>query len=490
MTKMPAPDKLITIADALYDRRLLGAALPKDMSSFAVWISVLKAAFALPLTKDERKLFASVSGGRHPPVQRVNELWAVVARRAGKSRMAAAIAVYLACFVDWSGVLAPGEIGYVLSVSPTLAQARIILSYVQAYFEASPVLRRKLHEVTQTELRLSNNIVVSVHPASFRSTRGRTLCAGILDEAAQLRDEVSSNPDIELYRSLLPSLATTHGMLIGISSPYSKRGLLFQKHQESFGNDEEDVLVVQGASTTFNPTLDPRVVARARKNDPESAIAEWDGDFRDDISGLFTDQLVNDAINKDRPLELAKLNSYGYFCFLDASAGRHDAFTCCIGHREGNVTNGKFVADVVRWRKPPFVPQDVALGYAALAKSYGCSKIIGDAFSGEWLASAVRAGGIGYETSEAPKSKLYLESLPHFARGAVSIPNIPLLTRELKLLERRLSHSGRETVDHPSYGGSDDLANAVCGCIYLAMKRGGYDITKLTGIPMTGNYVT
>ena len=40
--------------------------------------------------------FAEVSGGRTPPTQRVKELWIKVGRRSGKTRMAAAISVYLA----------------------------------------------------------------------------------------------------------------------------------------------------------------------------------------------------------------------------------------------------------------------------------------------------------------------------------------------------------------------------------------------------------
>jgi hypothetical protein len=59
---------------------------------------------------------------------------------------------------------------------------------------------------------------------------------------------------------------------------------------------------------------------------------------------------------------------------------------------------------------------------------------------------------------------LYLEALPFFMRGAVSIPDHASLIRELRLLERRVSRSGRDAVDHGT-GGSDDFANAVAGAI-------------------------
>jgi hypothetical protein len=66
-----------------------------------------------------------------------------------------------------------------------------------------------------------------------------------------------------------------------------------------------------------------------------------------------------------------------------------------------------------------------------------------------------------------PESQLYLEMLPVFNRGAVSIPDHPTLLRELRGLERRTHRSGRDTVDHGTRG-SDDFANALAGAIYLA----------------------
>jgi hypothetical protein len=65
---------------------------------------------------------------------------------------------------------------------------------------------------------------------------------------------------------------------------------------------------------------------------------------------------------------------------------------------------------------------------------------------------------------------LYLEALPLFARGAVSLPNHSQLIRELRLLERRTHRSGKDSVDHGS-GGSDDHANAVVGILRQLSRR-------------------
>jgi hypothetical protein len=154
--------------------------------------------------------------------------------------------------------------------------------------------------------------------------RVRTLLAAIIDEVAFLRDETSSTPDIETYRALLPALATTGGILIGISTPYRRTGLLHQKHRDYFGVDDPDVLVVAGASQQFNPTLDSSVIERARASDPEAARAEWDAEFRSDIAALLDDQTIEAAIHQRLLRELRLLERHTHRSGRDTvDHGRH-----------------------------------------------------------------------------------------------------------------------------------------------------------------------
>jgi hypothetical protein len=74
-----------------------------------------------------------------------------------------------------------------------------------------------------------------VFTANFRSARGYTMPLAIIDEAAFLRDEYSSTPDIELRRSLLPALATLHGRLLVASSLHRRAGLMYDMHRKHFG---------------------------------------------------------------------------------------------------------------------------------------------------------------------------------------------------------------------------------------------------------------
>lgn len=102
------------------------------------------------------------------------------------------------------------------------------------------LLCQEIGSTTASEIRLKNGIIIATHPNSFRSIRGRTLLCCIFDESGFWRDETSALPDVECYRAVLPALATSHGMLIGISSPYRKLGMLYQRHKDYFATDDPD----------------------------------------------------------------------------------------------------------------------------------------------------------------------------------------------------------------------------------------------------------
>jgi hypothetical protein len=282
---------LVTLSRALSDPKLLGAALG-DLSSWETWFATLKAAHAEPLTAAEREAFDRVAGGRVPPTRKVRQLAVVASRRAGKGRAAGALATYASALMDHTAVLAPGEVGVVGVISPTREMSRIVQRYALGYFEASPILRDQVAEVTSDEIRLVNGNVICTLASDYRTVRGRTLLLAVLDEASFLRDESSSTPDVEAARALLPGLMSTGGMLVVLSSPYRRAGLLFQLFRDHFAKDGDDVLVVAGPSVAFNPCLDRAAIEVARAADPQAALSEWDGQFRNDLSALLDDASI------------------------------------------------------------------------------------------------------------------------------------------------------------------------------------------------------
>jgi hypothetical protein len=471
---LPAAAPTISIDHALSDQNLLAPALG-SLPTWSTWRAILKAAFGLRLTRSQSDDFTAAAGARPPPKQRVRELWAVVGRRGGKSRMAGALAVYLACFTNHK--LAWGEVGTVLVLGASRDQARTVFEYVKGFLDASPILRQEVVGSTQNEITLRNGIVIAVHSNSFRTIRGRTLIAAIFDEVSFWRDETTATPDVEVYRAVLPALATTNGMLVGISTPYRRLGLLHQKSRDHYAVAGDEVLVVKGGTKQFNPTLSDRTIATQRLADPTAATSGWDAEFRADISSFLDDALIDGAVEYGRPLELPPrpdINTF-YRAFCDPSGGvGGDAYTLAITHQEGD----RYAVDLVRGTGGKFDPQAVTADYAALLKDYHVESVTGDAYAAQWCANAWMNCGISYVRSSKSKSEIYRETLPLFTRGLVRLPDHAKLLRELRLLERSAHRGGKESIDHPR-GGHDDYANAVCGALHTLSDYLGFSLERM-----------
>jgi hypothetical protein len=195
---------------------------------------------------------------------------------------------------------------------------------------------------------------------------------------------------------------------------YRKIGLLHQKHRNHFGQDG-DVLVVQGPSVAFNPTLPAESIAASIAADPEGARAEWEAEFRSDIGAFLDDQTIDAAIDYGRPLELPRREGAIYKAFVDASGGRHDHYCIAVAHR--NRQDGRYIIDCVVGAAPPFDPGWATKQLAEVVKRYGVLRITGDSYSAEWVRTAWRHNGLVYSPAEMTKSELYLEALPIFTQG-------------------------------------------------------------------------
>jgi hypothetical protein len=175
------------------------------------------------------------------------------------------------------------------------------------------------------------------------------------------------------------------------------------------------------------------------------------------------DELIDAAVDHARPLELPPRPGIYYRAVVDASGGAvgGDAYAIAIAHRE----QGRYIIDVVRGRQGPFDPVELTKEYAALCRAYNkIMSVTGDKYGAAWVSSAWRNAGMTYVDSELTASELYLECLPLFTRALVSLPDHPVLLRELRLLERSPARLKREQVTHPR-GAHDDHANVVCGVL-------------------------
>jgi hypothetical protein len=266
---------------------------------------------------------------------------------------------------------------------------------------------------------------------------------------------------------LRPSLATTNGPLIAISSPYARRGAAFETWRRHFGEKGDKlILVAQGASRDFNPSLPQKVVDRAMERDPASASAEYLGTWRSDLQAFVSLEAVEACVSPG-VYERGPLPGQRYTAFTDPSGGSADSFTLAICHRE---RDGQVVLDVVRERQPPFSPEAVVSEFAATLRAYRCASVSGDKYAGLFPRELFQKCGVRYTPSERSKSELYVELLPMINSLRVDLLDDRKAIAQLVGLERRTSRVGKDSIDHAP-GGHDDRINAVAGAVVTAVSK-------------------
>jgi len=378
---------------------------------------------------------------------------------------------------------ASGETVRVLIVAVSKDQAKLVRNYCEAILESRPGLQRLIEATDAESITITNGIQIQCVANSFRSIRGPTVVCAIFEELAFWYDERYANPDSEVLRAVRPSMLTVPGaLLLGISSPYAKRGLLYEKYRSHFGHDDAKVLVWQADTQTMNPEVDANVIVEAYADDPVAAAAEYGGQFRSDLESFVSREALDAVVSRDVS-ERGRIAGVRYFGFCDPSGGSRDSFTAAVAHIDGN----KAVLDAIREKKPPLSPDAVVDEFAAFFKSYGISAIKGDRYSGEFVRGLFRTRDIEYRVNDQTKSDIYLAALPAINSGLVELLDNKELLNEITMLERRSRNGGMDCVDH-SPNAHDDLANAACGALVSALRRPRWDDDEpiSIGLPIVG----
>lgn len=460
----------MNIIDHLSDPRFFGP-LFRSEQSWGAWRVFLKALFGIPITDEsERVLFHNCTGLTEQKTGPSREAYVIAGRRSGKSFMSSLIAVYLAAFKDWSPYLSPGEKGWIFIIATDKEQAKIIKKYIAGILNSNALFKRLIEKELQTEIELKNGVVIAVKTCNYRTVRGFTVLAAICEEIAFWRDDNSANPAEEVLAALRPALATIpESILIGISTPYSRSGLLWDQYRKYYGkNEPRSPLVWKAPTRVMNPTVDNDIIERDLQDDYARAKAEWEAEWREDIEGFLSLEVIEAVVVPGR-FELPKLSNVMYSAFIDPSAGRHDSFTLAIAHREDS---GKIVLDCIREARPPFQPQSVVEEFAEVLKAYDVTQIESDKFAGEWVVAEFGKYGIYVESSELPSSEIFLNWLPMMMNSSIELLENRRLIEQLRGLERRTRVGGRDLVSHPQFSGAhDDLAVVVAGASLRASRH-------------------
>jgi hypothetical protein len=458
---------VITIDQLLTDPRLLGEAFAG--STWDAWRALLAGAFALPMTDAQRATFHALTE-RDPPSAPVRELWIVAGRRSGKSRIAAALGLWAATCCKHK--VSIGEVPVVLHLAADREQARVLHRYASGMLAASPVLAQEVAQDLRERIELRNGVELQIATSDYRAVRGRTVIAALLDEVSFWEPSIESvNPDTEVYSALKPALATQqHSLLVGISSPYAQRGLLYEQFRRYFGSDDSRVLVARAPTELLNPSIDSSEIADAIARDPVAASAEWLAQFRSDLAS-FIDSALVDSLTRSEPRELpwrATLSTGAHtrcVAGLDVSGGRGDATAAAIAHLAGDTV----VIDAVRRWPAPHDPAAIAQAVAEFLQAYKLTSARADQYAAGFSRAVYSEAGVTLVDAPDTRSESYLRLLPLLTTGRVELPPDPTLRMELLGLERRTSRGGRDSVDHRP-GAHDDVANA-CALAAVAASR-------------------
>lgn len=456
----------MNILQAIKDDNLFRPFFGGDLTSWHRWLAALRVLYGLPFTKAGRPVVEQCTGRKQFPGDGFDTALFLTGRRSGKSRIAAVIAAYEAALAGHEAKLAKGEHGVVGICAPTKRQGRIVKDYVRAAFDTL-MLANEVAGETREGFELKSGTRIEIMAGDWRTIRGYTLLAAIVDEIAffGLDEECKVKSDSELVRAIRPSLATVGGKLICISTPYAKKGWCYGQFQKSHGNEGGKVLVWNCPSRTMNPTLPQSVVDEALDEDLQAAKAEYLGEFRDDVAEFLPRSAIEALVVPGR-VELLPSPEIRYAAFVDVSGGRGDDAAMAIAHKEGR----KVVVDFLHRYRPPFSPHEVISQMAEHLKRYRVLKVTGDNYAAEFVSRAFQGCGIRYTKSEKAKSALYLELLPRLCSGEIELLDNIVLVNQLAGLERRTRSGGKDIVDHPP-GGHDDLANAVAGVAEVAAVR-------------------
>ena len=166
---------------------------------------------------------------------RSDRLLMLCCRQAGKSTVAALVAL-------WTALYDPGLI---LLLSPSLRQSSEIFRKVLHFWHLLPGAPESLAE-SVLRLELGNGSRIVSLPGSGETVRGYSAARLIIaDEAARVPDD--------LLVAVRPSLATSNGRLLALSTPWGQRGWFWEAWHA--GSDYERVSIKASECPRISPAF-------------------------------------------------------------------------------------------------------------------------------------------------------------------------------------------------------------------------------------------
>jgi hypothetical protein len=415
-------------------------------------------------------------------------IWSM-GRRSGKTFMASVAATYMAFCQDefFRKKVRKSEKWYVVTVANDLGQSKIALDNIRQLIINSP-LEQEIVRETSLEIELSNGCVFQAIPASARASRGKAVCAVVMDELAFSIDGDANRGAEAMYTALAPSIAQfgRYGKIIELSSPWLTSGLFYDHFKQAQSGDFPGMQALQIPTWEINPSLpfDCDFLQNARKKDEESFWVEYGAQFRANNAVLLAPEIVDIAVNKDRTILPPKKEFMGtYVLALDPARGGvgRDDYTACIVHFEGQ----RLIVDKFHSFEPDF---DIAgkkeVNIAKVEewikehhRIYDFASIVLDQFNSsgtiQTLAKEFPIAELAWSVSTKMKAFSKMKEL--FNAGLMELYPHKKAIWQLKNLGVIYRQSGQWNVTGGKETGVDDFAFALAGAILEASKDDDID---------------
>jgi hypothetical protein len=494
-------DLRISFAEAIQEPKLLKArfeelALPQQ--------TALKALYGVPLSPDicdqrgwsELDYFNASQGdadfdhlGYLTSVARKSytpksfaEGWFICGRRAGKSdALASTIVAYEAALGGHEQHVRKGQPAYCFQIAQDLRMARYSLNFIRATLESSDLLKKQIVQVTADRIDLKNGITIAVIPPTLKAVRGYACPVAVLDEVGVwYQDSDAANPDYEIWRAVKPAqLQFPNRLLVGISSPWNKSGLLFQYFEAGTDGHKapiserdrfKDCLVWHSTSAAMRSDTDSRGKDRIPSSwfiseqgkDPRAFERECLAVFQDSISGFLSSELLRRCIDQDVVERKPEPDNF-YVAAIDP-AFRRDAFALVVAHA---TSSGDVVIDLIRRWLPekgqPINPQDIFAELIPILRSYRIQMITSDQYHADTLQQLALTHGFAIESipfTGVSKGSIYANLQMLVNQGRIHLLDHPEAYKELRSLERTLTKTGVIQISAPP-GQHDDVASAI-----------------------------
>ena len=415
------------------------------------WATFYAAVEGLPLDEDGVEIFRACSGRDRYEPRVFNEVTAIVGRRAEKTSTGLK-------YLLWKSLTTPewfqrhkGTLRIPI-IAQDLRVAKDIKRAAEALLLGSPLLQNEVDEVLTAEIVLRNGISLTCYPATWRSTRGLTCPAALLDELAFVTIEGAS--DVELVRQVRPTMIRfcETRRLLKLTTPWVKGGLVYDEF--SHRGERPDLLVWQASTAYMTPRVSAELLEKERAADPTYFAREYEAQFTDDAEAFLPGADIDFAVRKAvREVPFAEPLKGQYFAAIDASSltGR-DRFTFGVGHRATRGTAGVGLSvDLLRGWMRSTVPE-VCDEVSALAKAYGIRTITADQHGFHFLRELMKQRGVELEQlpfTTRSKPEIFVELKVALAQGRVQLLDHAESVRELRVLESRRTSGGHFSVAAP-----------------------------------------